>query len=113
MRRFWSIPISLRRRTALTASAILLVIALVVLGIVWQAAGLLSSRKASLVQVSDRTASQLALSGTGMNLTGLPATNLVTNGSFSPIIRHVHYFASDGRPGALHIKMSEARRPCL
>ncbi|NLB50704.1 MAG: hypothetical protein GX809_03870 [Clostridiaceae bacterium] len=109
MRRFWSIPISLRRRTALTASAILLVIALVVLGIVWQAAGLLSSRKASLVQVSDRTASQLALSGTGMNLTGLPATNLVTNGSFSPIIRHVHYFASDGRPGELHIKMSEAR----
>ncbi|NLA96314.1 MAG: hypothetical protein GX838_05695 [Clostridiaceae bacterium] len=89
--------------------AILLVIAAVVLSIVWQAAGILGSRPASLVRVSDKAASQLALAGTGINLTGMPSTNLVTDGSFSPLTHHAHYFANDGRPDEFRIKMTEAR----
>ncbi len=107
--RFRLIPRSLRRRTVLTTAVVLLVIAVVVLSIVWQAAGILGSRPASHVRVSDKAASQLVLTGTGINLTGLPSTNLVTGGSFSPLTHHAHYFANDGKADELRIKMTEAR----
>lgn len=109
MARFHLIPASLRRRTFLTAAVILLVIAVVVLSIVWQAAGILGNRPASLVRISDKASSQLVLTGTGINLTGMPATNLTAGGSFSPLARHAHFFANDGKRDEFRIKMTEAR----
>ncbi|HPX92715.1 MAG TPA: hypothetical protein PK646_00760 [Bacillota bacterium] len=93
----------------MTASVILLLIALVVLALVWQAVGILGNRPASLVRVSEKAVNQLVLAGTGINLTGMPSTNLVSGGSFSPLTRHAHYFANDGEPAAFRIKMTEAR----
>ncbi len=102
---------SLRRRSALTAAVALLIIGAVALTIVWQAAGLPGGRQAAVVRIRESPANQLILSGTGINLTGLPLTNLVTGGSFSPSTRHAHYFAHDGGADRLRIKMSEARSP--
>lgn len=109
--RFHLIPPSLRRRSFLTSLAVLLVILLSALLIVWQAAGLKSRSQASLVQLGDEPANQMALIGSGINLTGLPATNLISRASFSPFSRHALFFAEEGGADYFDVKMGESRDP--
>lgn len=108
-RGFRLLPVSLRRRSALVTALVLLVTVSVALTIVWQAAGSRGSRRASLIQVSDKTVNQMTLAGTGCNLTGLPTTNLVSNGSFTPEMIKAHFFAGDGGSDRFDIKMSETQ----
>ncbi|MFA5586685.1 MAG: hypothetical protein WDA02_09200 [Saccharofermentanales bacterium] len=109
MARFRTIPYSLRRRTLITSLVTLLVIALFVLPLALQIASRRRSGQATLIRLNDQADSQLVLAGTGVNLTGMPAANLVTGGAFSPQIEHDHFFASGGTQDEFHIKMSEAR----
>lgn len=106
---FQLFPQSLRRRYFLTAVLALLVTALVAFVIVLQTTGLRAGRHATLVRVNDESVNQLTISGTGSNLVGLPGTNLVANGSFSPQVVNGHYFAYDGGSNYFDIKISEAR----
>ncbi len=106
-RNFRLLPVSLRRRSVLVTVVSLFVTIAVALSIVWQAAGARGSRGASLIQVSSKTVNQMTLAGTGYNLTGLPATNLVTNASFTPQMINAQIFAGDGGSDYFDIKMSE------
>ena len=111
---FQLLPVSLRRRYFLTSVVALLLTLLVALAIVFQTTGLRGGRNATLIQVSDETVNQLTIAGTGANLTGLPGTNLVTNGSFSPEVENAHYVANDGGVDFFDVKMSESSfRPVL
>lgn len=103
------IPLSLRRRSLLTGAALLLLTLLVALTIVWQAAGIRGGRQATLVRLEEETVNQMTIAGTGINLTGLPATNLVSNGAFTPSMIHALFFAEEGSDDHFDIKMSESQ----
>lgn len=108
-RAFPFIPISLRRRSALTTAVVLLVTFLVALTIVWQAAGIRGGRQAILVRMQEETVNQMSIAGSGLNLTGLPSTNLLSNGSFTPDMVHAHVFAEEGAADHFDVKMSESQ----
>lgn len=101
------IPSSLRRRTLLVALIALFVVISIALTIVWDATGKSARRAAKIVRLSEASSGRQPISGVGCNLTGLPATNLIGNGSFSPEFLHAHYFASGGSYGDFSVKVSE------
>jgi photosystem II stability/assembly factor-like uncharacterized protein len=101
------IPLSLRRRTLIVATIALLVVISLALTIVWNATGKRTRRAAKIVRLSEASTGRQPISGVGCNLIGLPATNLIGNGSFSPEFIHAHYFASGGSFGEFSVKVSE------
>ncbi len=103
------IPSSLRRRTLIVTVIALLVVISLALTIVWNATGKRARRAAKVVRLSEASAGRQPISGVGCNLTGLPTTNLIGNGSFSPEFIHAHYFASGGSAGEFSIKVSETQ----
>lgn len=108
-RSFRLFPVSLRRRTAVTAAVSVLLILTAALTLVWQATGRGGNRNATVVTVSQDAASQTSVIGTGLNLLQLPAGNLISKGTFSPDLSHAHYFADGGSQAEFLIKMSESR----
>ncbi len=107
--RFKSIPLSLRRRTVIVMSVSLLIILVVALTIVWRATGRSESRNATVIRLNERAAGQMSVAGTGSNLIALPATNLVTHGSFCPQMVHTQYFASSGDTDEFSFKVADTQ----
>ncbi|HHW92896.1 MAG TPA: hypothetical protein GX734_00110 [Clostridiaceae bacterium] len=101
------IPSSLRRRTLVVTMFSLLVVISLALTIVWQATGRGTRRASTVVHLSEASTGRQPVNGVGCNLTGLPSTNLVSNGSFSSEYIHAHYFASGGSSGEFNFKVSE------
>ena len=86
---------------------VLLVVISLALTIVWNATGKRTRRAAKIVRLSDASTGRQPISGVGCNLIGLPATNLISSGSFSPEFIHAHYFASGGSFEEFNVKVSE------
>ncbi|MGI6506860.1 MAG: hypothetical protein ACOX4A_00505 [Saccharofermentanales bacterium] len=101
------IPSSLRRRTFVVAMIALLVVVSLALTVVWHATGKGMRRAAKVVRLSEAASGRQPIGGVGCNLIGLPATNLISNGSFGPEYIHAHYFASGGSSGEFSVKVSD------
>ncbi len=101
------IPSSLRSRTFVVSMIALLVVVSIALTVVWHATGKGTRRAAKVVRLSEAATGRQPISGVGCNLMGLPATNLISNGSFGSEYIHSHYFASGGSSGEFSVKVSE------
>ena len=101
---------SLRRRVLIVTAIVMAVILAVTVAIVSRSTDRLTSRRNAMVlQLSDQSIGRNAVLGTGINLTGLPDNNLISNGSFSPQLFQAHYAVHSGTANAFDIKVSETR----